>query len=51
MSGLYEFCVHMIITVFVAFWAVEFPASVYVHRYWVWGIPEWLGFFYSHTIP
>lgn len=51
MSGLYEFSIHMLLTVFIAFWCVEFPASIYTKRDWMWGMPEWIGFFYSHTVP
>ena len=29
-SGCYEFSVHMTLTVFIAFWAIEFPGAIYV---------------------
>ena len=51
MIGLYEFSTHMLLTVFICFWAIEFPASIAAHRDWAWKIPEWIGFFYSHTFP
>ena len=41
----------MLLTVFIAFWCVEFPASFMDHRDWKWRIPEWFGFFYAHTFP
>ena len=41
----------MLLTVFIAFWFIEFPASIYIQRDWYWKVEEWIGFFYSHTFP
>ena len=50
-TGLYEFQVGMLLTVFFAFWLVEFPANFVVRRNHSWNLSIWLGIILSHTVP
>lgn len=41
----------MLLTVFFAFWLVEFPANFTSNRHWTLKLEHWIGFIYSHTVP
>lgn len=51
MTLFYEMSVHFLLMVFVAFWVVEFPISFNYPRHYIFGTPEYIGFFFAHTIP
>ena len=48
---MYELSLGLIMLVFVAFWFIELPAVFNTPRHYIMGLPEYIGFFYAHTIP
>jgi len=41
----------MLAVVFVAFWAIELPACFLTVRHYAFEIPEYVGFYYAHSLP
>ena len=50
-GSLYEISTHGILTVFIAFWSIEFPAMLYTKRYFYMAIDDWSGVFVAHSLP